>query len=76
MTAQKTVVALQSDLVRLEHETRHDQRTGLLNAAAFEEDLPSVQAVAAAAGEIYSIVLCDIDFFHKYNTRTCISRRM
>jgi diguanylate cyclase (GGDEF)-like protein len=65
--AEKTVVALKSDVVRLEHETRYDQRTGLLNAQAFEEDLAALHAQAAQQGVRYSLVLCDIDFFHNYN---------
>jgi diguanylate cyclase (GGDEF)-like protein len=63
--AEKTMVALKSDVVRLEHETRYDQRTGLLNAQAFEEDLGALHAQGAP----YSLVLCDIDFFHNYNAR-------
>jgi diguanylate cyclase (GGDEF)-like protein len=69
LASDKTVGALKSDVVRLEQETRHDRRTGLLNAAAFEEDLPALHALAGQLCETYSIVLCDIDFFHKYNTR-------
>jgi diguanylate cyclase (GGDEF)-like protein/PAS domain S-box-containing protein len=69
LAAEQTVVDLRSDVVRLQHETRHDQRTGLLNAAAFEEDLPSLHALATRDGASYAIVLCDIDFFHNYNTR-------
>ncbi|MGA7987152.1 MAG: diguanylate cyclase [Candidatus Dormiibacterota bacterium] len=69
LAAEKTVVALKSDVVRLEQETRHDQRTALLNAAAFEEDFQALHALAGRLGETYSIVLCDIDFFHKYNAR-------
>lgn len=69
LAADKTVVALKSDVVRLEQKTRHDQRTALHNAAAFEEDLPALHALASHLGETYSIVLCDIDFFHRYNVR-------
>jgi diguanylate cyclase (GGDEF)-like protein len=69
LAADKTVVALKSDVVRLEQKTRHDQRTALLNAAAFEEDLPALHSLASHLGETYSIVLCDIDFFHRYNVR-------
>lgn len=67
--AEQKVAALESDVVRLEHETRYDRRTGLLNAAAFEEDLASHHSQAAHRGETYAIVLCDIDFFHRYNER-------
>lgn len=67
--AEKTVVVLKSDVVRLEHETRYDRRTGLLNAQAFEEDLAALHAQAAQQGAMYSLVLCDIDFFHNYNAR-------
>ena len=67
--AEQKVAALESDVVRLEHETRYDQRTGLLNAAAFEEDLAAHHSQAAQQGETYAIVLCDIDFFHLYNER-------
>ena len=56
-------------MVRLEHETRFDRRTGLHNAAAFEEDLAKLHGLAAQRGETYGIVLCDIDFFHRYNER-------
>ena len=67
--AEQAVVDLRSDVLRLEQQTRHDQRTGLLNAAAFEQDLPSLHAVAEQEGTTYAIVLCDIDFFHNYNQR-------
>lgn len=67
--AEQKVAALESDVVRLEHETRLDRRTGLLNAAAFEEDLASLHLRAAERGETYALVLCDIDFFHRYNER-------
>ena len=67
--AEQAVVDLRSDVLRLEQQTRHDQRTGLLNAAAFEQDLPSLHAVAEREGTTYAIVLCDIDFFHNYNQR-------
>ena len=67
--AEQAVVDLRSDVLRLEQQTRHDQRTGLLNAAAFEQDLPSLHAVAAQEETTYAIVLCDIDFFHNYNQR-------
>ena len=67
--AEKTMVALKSDVVRLEHETRYDQRTGLLNAQAFEGDLAALHARAAEQGATFTLVLCDIDFFHNYNAR-------
>ena len=67
--ADRMVVALKSDVVRLEHDTRHDERTGLLNAQAFEADLRTMHAEAAAQGAAYSFVLCDIDYFHNYNER-------
>jgi len=67
--AEQAVVDLRSDVLRLEQQTRHDQRTGLLNAAAFEEDLPFLHARAVQEGTSYAIVLCDIDFFHNYNQR-------
>ena len=67
--AEQKVAALESDVVRLEHETRYDWRTGLLNAAAFEEDLASLHSLASQRGETYALVLCDIDFFHRYNER-------
>ncbi len=69
LAAEQAVVDLRSDVQRLENETRHDQRTGLLNAAAFDEDLPSLHAAATEQGATYAIVLCDIDFFHNYNMR-------
>jgi diguanylate cyclase (GGDEF)-like protein/PAS domain S-box-containing protein len=68
-TAGRMVVALTSDVVRLEHETRYDQRTGLLNAQAFEADLEMMHADATAQASTYSLVLCDIDYFHNYNER-------
>ena len=60
---------LKSDVVRLEQETRYDQRTGLLNATAFAEDHASLHLLAAQRGESYALVLCDIDFFGNYNKR-------
>jgi diguanylate cyclase (GGDEF)-like protein/PAS domain S-box-containing protein len=69
LDAEKTLKDLRSDVERLEHENRHDQRTGLLNPAAFDEDLPSLHALAEQEGSTYAIVLCDIDFFHNYNLR-------
>lgn len=67
--ADRQVASLQSDLVRLEHEARHDKRTGLLNAAAFDHDLQALQQLSARRGERYAVVLCDLDFFHNYNER-------
>ena len=67
--AEQALVDLRSDVVRLEQQTRHDQRTGLLNAAAFDADLPFLHARAVQEGTTYAIVLCDIDFFHNYNQR-------
>ncbi len=69
LEAEKTLKVLRSDVERLEHATRHDQRTGLLNQAAFDEDLPALHARAEREGTGYAIVLCDIDFFHNYNLR-------
>ncbi|MBB5953594.1 diguanylate cyclase (GGDEF)-like protein [Saccharothrix tamanrassetensis] len=40
-----------------------DQRTGLPNAAAFDAD----QARRHRAGERYSLLIVDIDWFHSYN---------
>ena len=48
---------------------RDDERTGLLNAHAFDVDLRTMHADAAARGAGYSLVLCDIDYFHNYNAR-------
>ena len=67
--AEQALADLRSDVLRLEQETRHDQRTGLLNSAAFDEDLPLLHARAVQEGTSYAIVLCDIDFFHNYNQR-------
>jgi diguanylate cyclase (GGDEF)-like protein/PAS domain S-box-containing protein len=69
LAAEQAVADLRSDVVRLEHENRHDKRTGLLNAAAFDADLTSLHALATTEGATYAIVLCDIDFFHNYNLR-------
>jgi diguanylate cyclase (GGDEF)-like protein len=69
LAAEQALVDLRSDVERLEHENRHDKRTGLLNAAAFDVDLTSLHALAAQEGTTYAIVLCDIDFFHNYNLR-------
>ncbi|HEY6469381.1 MAG TPA: diguanylate cyclase [Candidatus Dormibacteraeota bacterium] len=69
LAADKLVVELKSDVVRLEHDTRHDERTGLLNAQAFEADLRTMHADAAAQHAVYALVLCDIDYFHNYNER-------
>jgi len=68
-TADQMVNALRSDVVRLEHDTRYDQRTGLLNAQAFDVDLQTMHSDAIAQDARYSLVLCDIDYFHNYNTR-------
>ena len=67
--ADRRVAALESDVLRLQDEVRHDKRTGLLNAAAFEQDLQALHQAATDCGEPYAIVLCDIDFFHRYNER-------
>ncbi len=69
LAADQLVEELKSDVVRLEHDTRHDLRTGLLNAQAFESDLRTMHADAAAQDAAYSLVLCDIDYFHNYNER-------
>jgi diguanylate cyclase (GGDEF)-like protein len=68
-TAEQAVADLRSDVLRLEEETRRDRLTGLLNAAAFEEDRLSLHAMAVKECATYAIVLCDIDFFHNYNMR-------
>lgn len=67
--AGKKVAELESDVVRLRRETRLDKRTGLLNAAAFEHDLHDLHEEAVERDEPYALVLCDIDFFHRYNKR-------
>jgi diguanylate cyclase (GGDEF)-like protein/PAS domain S-box-containing protein len=69
LAAEKVVADLKSDVLRLEEETRRDRLTGLLNAAAFEEDRLPMHAAATKEGATYAIVLCDIDFFHNYNQR-------
>jgi diguanylate cyclase (GGDEF)-like protein/PAS domain S-box-containing protein len=69
LAAEQALVDLRSDVQRLEHENRHDKRTGLLNSAAFDVDLTSLHALATQEGTTYAIVLCDIDFFHNYNLR-------
>lgn len=69
LDAERRVAELKSDVVRLARETRSDQRTGLLNDAAFAADHAAQHLLAAHRGETYALVLCDIDFFGKYNTR-------
>lgn len=67
--AQKELIALKSDLVRLEQETRYNERTGLLNDTAFAQDHAALHLLAAQRGETYALILCDIDFFGLYNKR-------
>lgn len=67
--ADRKLASLEADVVRLRHETRLDKRTGLLNAAAFEQDLQLQHQLATEHADPYSVVLCDIDFFHRYNER-------
>jgi diguanylate cyclase (GGDEF)-like protein len=48
---------------------RTDDRTGLLNARAFEEDARAVHAAAVADDRPYGVLLADVDCFHEYNER-------
>jgi diguanylate cyclase (GGDEF)-like protein len=60
---------LMSEIVRLEEASRRDDRTGLLNAAAYEADIVGVDALARQDGTGYAVALCDIDYFGAYNKR-------
>jgi diguanylate cyclase (GGDEF)-like protein len=44
-----------------------DQRTGLANAARFEEDWESLHRRSFDAGGSYGLLLVDVDRFHAYN---------
>lgn len=59
----------QAEIVRLREASRTDERTGLLNAAAYSADIGGIDALARSDGTGYAIALCDVDYFHEYNRR-------
>ncbi|MEY2513868.1 MAG: hypothetical protein QOJ89_1226 [bacterium] len=67
--AEASEAQLKADVERLTAENRHDARTGLLNAGAFETDIAAIDARARREGRPYAIALCDVDHFGRYNNR-------
>jgi diguanylate cyclase (GGDEF)-like protein/PAS domain S-box-containing protein len=61
--------SLKAAIARLVGEKRTDDRTTLLSAAAFDEDIIAIDKLAQYGGERYAIALCDIDYFGRYNNR-------
>jgi len=60
---------LKSELARQGDHQRRDDRTGLLNAEAYEADIAGIDVLARQAGNGYALALCDIDYFKLYNTQ-------
>jgi diguanylate cyclase (GGDEF)-like protein/PAS domain S-box-containing protein len=58
---------LKAEVVRLADRNRQDERTGLLNAAAYSSDINGVDMLARQEGGGYAIALCDVDHFGAYN---------
>ncbi|MBB5321961.1 diguanylate cyclase domain-containing protein [Marinobacter oulmenensis] len=49
------------------HRASHDPLTGILNRRALDQDLRAAIAEYRAHGQLFSLVLCDIDYFKQYN---------
>jgi diguanylate cyclase (GGDEF)-like protein len=52
---------------RLSHESRRDPLTGLYNRLRLDEDLAELAAQFERHGRTYTLVLCDLDRFKRYN---------
>jgi len=61
--------SLAAELRRVAQLARVDALTGLLNRRAFDEHLPKLQAVALRYGQVYSLILIDLDHFKSLNDR-------
>ncbi len=71
--AQARLEAQERELEELRQQSRLDPLTGLLNRGAYEHDMATRHEVARRQADIYSLVLCDIDFFGKYNSQYALS---
>jgi diguanylate cyclase (GGDEF)-like protein len=58
---------LKAEVARLADRNRQDERTGLLNAAAYSSDVKGIDMLARQEGGGYAIALCDVDHFGDYN---------
>ena len=52
---------------RLKEKALEDPLTGLLNRGAMEADLGALHASFGRSSQTYSVILCDVDYFKKYN---------
>ena len=58
---------LQAANARLEELTRQDSLTGLLNRRAMSEKIEELHATASRYGNVYAVIILDIDHFKLYN---------
>ena len=63
----KEVTQLRDNLERVREEAMTDALTGIANRKRFDESLRKARREAEASGTPLSLVLCDIDFFKRFN---------
>jgi len=61
------IKSLQQNLIQAERETYSDGLTGIANRKKFDSALQHEMSEAEASGEPLCLVVCDIDFFKKFN---------
>ena len=61
------IVALRTNLERVQQEAITDSLTGIANRKHFDSSLRHEAAVATESGVPLSLIMCDIDHFKKYN---------
>lgn len=67
--AMRNGARLKADVETLRVQNRADERTGLLNQAAFDADIVQIDERARRVGRPCAIVLCDVDYFKEFNQR-------
>jgi two-component system, cell cycle response regulator len=60
---------LESLNVELYRQARRDSLTQLRNRLALSEDMEEISAISSRYNQNYCMVMCDIDYFKKYNDR-------
>ena len=63
----KEVTQLRSNLEKVREEAMTDALTGVANRKRFDESLRKARKASETSGEAFSLILCDIDFFKRFN---------
>ena len=63
----KEIDQLRNNLERVREEAMTDALTGVANRKRFDETLRRVRRQSEAKGDPFSLILCDIDFFKRFN---------